>query len=81
MSSSAKSETRRTLEPSSKSWPSSMEKTSGLDRWVARVLFGLAALCLALGVFVWRVLLSEIPHDDGNPHPASVRNSVPRSKE
>lgn len=81
MSSSAKLEARRTLEPSPESRPSSKDNNSTADEWVSRVLFGLAALCLVLGVVVWRVLLTEIPHDDNNPQPLSVRSSVTHPKD
>ena len=80
MSSSAKPDARRTLEPSPESRPSSVDKISAADEWVTRVLFGLAALCLVLGVVVWRVLLTEIPHDDTNTQPPSVRSSVTHPK-
>ena len=81
MSSSAKPEARRTLDPSPESRPSSADKSLAADEWVPRVLFGLAALCLVMGVVVWLVLLTEIPHDDGNLKPPSVRGSVTHSKE
>lgn len=81
MSSSAKPEARRTLEPGPESRPSSVDGISAADEWVTRVLFGLAALCLVLGVVVWRVLLTEIPRDDSNPQPLSVRRSVTHPKE
>lgn len=81
MSSSAKHEARRMLEPCPESRPSSVENISAADEWVTRVLFGLAALCLVLGVVVWRVLLTEIPHDDSNSQPLSVRSSATHPKE
>lgn len=81
MSSSAKPEARRTLDPSPESRPSSVDKSLAADEWVSRVLFGLAALCLVLGVVVWRVLLTEIPHDDSNPQPHSVRSSMTHPKD
>ena len=81
MSSSAKPEARRTLEPSPESRPNSVDNCLAADEWVSRVLFGLAALCLVLGIAVWRVLLTEIPRDDGIPQPHSVRHSVTHTKE
>lgn len=76
-----KPKVQRSPGSANESRPTFVVTTSAADRWVVRVLFGLAVLCLALGVFVWHVLLTEIPRDKGTSMPSSVHSSAKHSIE
>ena len=76
-----KLETQPSSAPKNEPWPSFVVTISAGDRWVVRVLFGMAVFCLVLGVFVWHVLLTEIPRDKGTPKPPSVHSPAKHSIE